>query len=104
MLGMDKAVDRLQQAIQNKETVLIVTDYDADGTMSCMVLSSMFRMLKYDMSKVHTHIPTRSEGYGFNTPCVDRGLEHGATLIITADIGVRDHVAVTYAKRKGLMW
>ena len=43
MLGMEKAVERLQQAIQNNETILIVTDYDADGTMSCMVLSSMFR-------------------------------------------------------------
>ena len=102
MLGMDKAVDRLQQAIQDEETVLIVTDYDADGTMSCLVLSSMFRMLEYDQSKIHTHIPTRSEGYGFNPPCVDRALEHGATLIITADIGVRDHVAVTYARENGI--
>ena len=66
MLGMERAVERFNRAIKNNETVLIVTDYDADGTMSCMVLSSMFRMLKYDMSKVHTHIPTRSEGYGFN--------------------------------------
>ena len=102
MLGMDKAVERLHQAIENNETILIVTDYDADGTMSCLVLSSMFRMLKYDPGKIHTHIPTRSEGYGFNPPCVDIALEHGATLIITADIGVRDHVAVTYAKEKGI--
>ena len=102
MLGMDRAVERLQRAIKNNETVLIVTDYDADGTMSCMVLSSMFRFLGADMSRVHTHIPTRSEGYGFNPPCVDRALQHGATLIITADIGVRDHIAVTYAKEKNI--
>ena len=102
MLGMEMAVDRLHQAIQNNETILIVTDYDADGTMSCLVLSSMFRMLKYDPDKIHTHIPTRSEGYGFNPPCVDIALEHGASLIITADIGVRDHVAVTYAKTNGI--
>ena len=102
MLGMDKAVERLQRAIKDNETVLIVTDYDADGTMSCMVLSSMFRFLGADMAKIHTHIPTRREGYGFNTPCVDRAVGHGATLIITADIGVRDHVAVTYAKEKGI--
>lgn len=102
MLGMERAVERLQRAITDNETVLIVTDYDADGTMSCMVLSSMFRFLGADMNKVHTHIPTRSEGYGFNPPCVDRALQHGATLIITADIGVRDHVAVTYAKEQNI--
>ena len=72
MLGMDRAVERLQRAIKQNETVLIVTDYDADGTMSCMVLSAMFRFLGADMRKVHTHIPTRSEGYGFNPPCVDQ--------------------------------
>jgi len=102
MLGMDKAVERLQRAIQDEETILIVTDYDADGTMSCLVLSSMFNMLKYDRTKIHTHIPSRKEGYGFNPPCVDLAKEKGASLIITADIGVRDHVAVTLAKKKGI--
>ncbi len=104
MLGMDKAVERIEKAIQNQETILLVTDYDADGTTSSMVLSSMFHALGYrhTPTKVHTHIPTRSEGYGFNPPCVDKAVQLGATLIITADIGVRDHKAVTYSNTKGI--
>ncbi len=102
MLGMDKAVERLLRAMENKETILIVTDYDADGTMSCLVLSSMFNLFRYDREKIHTHIPTRQQGYGFSPPCVDLALEKGASIIITADIGVRDHVAVTKAKEHGI--
>ena len=102
MLGMERAVQRVEKAIQTGEKILIVTDYDADGTMSSLVLSSMFQILGYDREKIATHIPTRTEGYGFNPPGVDKAKQFGATLIITADIGVRDHKTVALAKSEGI--
>ena len=103
MLGMDRAVQRIEQMVREQETVLLVTDYDADGTMSCTVLkSTLITLLKHDPDKVHTKIPTRKEGYGFNAPAVEMAVEIGATVIITADIGVRDHHAVTLAKSAGI--
>ena len=102
MLNMEAAVTRVQALIEQQEKVLIVTDYDADGTMSCTVLKSIFKILKLDTSKISTQIPTREEGYGFNAPAVDIAKEVEATVIITADIGVRDHQTVTMAKEAGI--
>ncbi len=102
MLNMEAAVSRIVRLVHDQEKVLIVTDDDADGTMSCTVLKSIFRILRYDMNNITTYIPTRTEGDGFNTPAVDIAQKVSATVIITADIGVRDHRTVTLAKKAGI--
>lgn len=102
MLGMDKAVPRLLKAIEEDECILIVTDYDADGTTSCLVLRSICALLGAKKEKLFTKITTRAEGYGFALYAVDYAKEIQANLIITADIGVRDHIAVNAAKELGI--
>lgn len=103
MLNMMTAVERIERMVRDGEKVLLVTDYDADGTTSCIVLkSTLITLLKHDKDKVFTKIPTRSEGYGFNKPAVEMAQAVGATVIITADIGVRDHQAVSLAKAAGI--
>ena len=103
MLGMERAVERILRLVRDQEKVLLVTDYDADGTTSCIVLkSTLITLMKHDRENIFTKIPTRTEGYGFNEPAVEMAKEVGATVIITADIGVRDHHAVSLAKAAGI--
>ena len=100
MKGMDIAVQRIEQAVQQNENVLLVTDYDVDGTMSCLVLRSICGFLGF--KNIHTYIPDRAEGYGFNKPAIKYAKENAIDLIITADIGVRDHKSVNLAKEMGI--
>jgi single-stranded-DNA-specific exonuclease len=101
MLGMAAALDRLERAIRDRERVRIITDYDVDGTTSSLILQAATRLRGLD--QVDYHIPDRfEEGYGFSVTAADRAADDGVSLIVTADIGVRDHAAVQRAKERGL--
>ncbi|WP_026693805.1 single-stranded-DNA-specific exonuclease RecJ [Peribacillus kribbensis] len=83
---MQKAVDRIRQAIENKEKILIFGDYDADGVSSTSILMITLRELG---AEVHYYIPNRfTEGYGPNIPAFQKAVEEGYTLIITVDTGI----------------
>ncbi len=102
IMGMEKAVERIRQAITNNERIRIVTDYDVDGTTSSLILQSTLRILGAG-PLLDYHIPNRfNEGYGFSTVAAQQAADDGIQLIITADIGVRDHAAVELAKTKGV--
>ncbi|MBT3224032.1 MAG: single-stranded-DNA-specific exonuclease RecJ, partial [Proteobacteria bacterium] len=101
MKGMDEAVARLEQALQRGEHVRIITDYDVDGTTSSLILQAALKLLSKDI-RVDHHIPNRfDEGYGFSTSAAKAAVNDGVNLIVTADIGVRDHAAVTMATQGG---
>jgi single-stranded-DNA-specific exonuclease len=101
MLGMDAATERLERAIRDRQRVRIITDYDVDGTTSSLILQAALRMRGLD--GVDYHIPDRfDEGYGFSAAAADRAADDGVALIVTADIGVRDHAAVARARERGL--
>jgi len=100
--GMDIALKRIRRAISEKERIRIVTDYDVDGTTSSLILQSTLRILGAG-ELLDYHIPNRfGEGYGFSVEAAQRAAEDGIQLIITADIGVRDHSAVEIAKSHGV--
>ena len=100
--GMDIALKRIRQAINAKERIRIVTDYDVDGTTSSLILQSTLRILGAG-DLLDYHIPNRfDEGYGFSVTAAKRAADDGIQLIITADIGVRDHEAVEVAKSHGV--
>lgn len=83
---MQKAVDRLRQAIETRETVAVYGDYDVDGiTSTCMITD----YLRSKGVRCHPYIPNRlEEGYGVNCDAI-RGLcEQRVTLIVTVDCGV----------------
>ena len=102
MKGMHRAVSRLQQAFRNRERIRIVTDYDVDGTTSSLVLQAAFRAFGHG-DLVDYHIPDRfSEGYGFSEHAAHKAVEDNIDLIVTADIGVRDHISVNAAVAGGV--
>lgn len=102
MLGMAAAVDRLRRAVRDRERVRIVTDYDVDGTTSSLLLQTTLRMLGM-REGLSYHIPDRfDEGYGFSVRAAQKAAADGVSLVITADIGVRDHAAVTAARSAGV--
>ena len=83
---MDKAVKRIQQAIEAKEPILIFGDYDADGVSSTTVIMMTLQELG---ANVQFYIPNRfTEGYGPNEPAFRYADETGINLIITVDTGI----------------
>ncbi len=100
MKDMDKAIERILQATNKKEKILVFGDYDVDGTTS---VACMFTFLK----KVHPHldfyIPHRyREGYGISKAGIDFAKENGFTLIISLDCGIKSVDLIGYAKELGI--
>lgn len=100
MKDMDKAVERIIQAIANKETILIYGDYDVDGTTAVTLvysfLSEFYPNLEY-------YIPDRyQEGYGISYLGIDYAAENNIALIIALDCGIKAIEKVTYATEKGI--
>ena len=108
MKDMDKAVERLHQAITQGEKILIYGDYDVDGTTA---VALMYRFLDKVIQEQGTksqdiidyYIPDRyTEGYGVSTQGIDYAAANGCGLIITLDCGIKAVEKVAYAKSKGI--
>ncbi|RYH76293.1 single-stranded-DNA-specific exonuclease RecJ [Flavobacteriaceae bacterium 144Ye] len=100
MKDMDKAVNRIEQALANNENILVYGDYDVDGTSSVALMSSY---LKTKTNQVATYIPDRyDEGYGVSFKGIDFAHDNEFSLIIALDCGVKAIDKVAYAKEKGI--
>ena len=100
MKDMDKAVSRIEAAIENNENILVYGDYDVDGTTSVALMSSY---LKTKTENVATYIPDRYvEGYGVSYKGIDFAEDNGFSLIIALDCGVKAIEKVAYAKGKSI--
>jgi single-stranded-DNA-specific exonuclease len=100
MKDMDKAIERIQLAQDNKEGVLIFGDYDVDGTTSVALAYSFFKD-KFD--KIDYYIPDRyREGYGISNAGIEYAKENGMSLIIALDCGIRSIDKVDYATSLGI--
>lgn len=100
MPDMQKAVDRIMKAIENKEKVIIYGDYDVDGITSTMVLKSF---LDENGLEVGYRIPNRlNEGYGLNMNAIKEIAEQGYNLIITVDCGISGIEETKYAYELGM--
>jgi len=100
MMDMDKAIERIDQAISNNEKILIYGDYDVDGTTA---VSLVYSFLKRQYEFVGYYIPDRHrEGYGISTIGIDWAKERNYTLIIALDCGIKAIDKVDYAKEKGI--
>jgi single-stranded-DNA-specific exonuclease len=96
MKDMDKAVERIIKAINNKEKILVFGDYDVDGTTA---VASMYSFLKKVHSSLEFYIPHRyKEGYGISKAGIDFAKENGFTLIISLDCGIKSADLIAYAK------
>jgi single-stranded-DNA-specific exonuclease len=100
MQDMGKAVSRLQQAIDQKETVMVYGDYDVDGTTSVSLLT---HFLRSQGLKVTPYIPDRyAEGYGLSKKGIDMAKAANITFMIALDCGVKAIDQVAYANTLGI--
>ena len=100
ILDMEKAVERIIQAINKQENVTIYGDYDVDGITSITVLKSY---LQDRGLEVNTYIPNRlDEGYGLNNNAIDKIAESGCELMITVDCGISAIDEIHYATSLGI--
>lgn len=82
---MDKAVNRINAAVENGEKILVYGDYDCDGITAA---SAVFTYLESMGADVSFYIPERSMGYGLNNAAIDSFSKRGVNLIITVDNGI----------------
>jgi len=100
LLGMDTAVDRIRQAIKNRDKVAVYGDYDVDGVTATALLVETLEDLG---AEVQGYIPNRfDEGYGLNSEALDHLAELGVRLVITVDCGIRSIDEVEHAREIGL--
>jgi single-stranded-DNA-specific exonuclease len=100
MKGMQRAVDRIQQAILNQERILIYGDYDVDGTTSVAVVYSFFKSIYNDLE---FYIPHRfREGYGVSKDGIQYAIDNQFSLIITLDCGIKSVALIHLAKQHGI--
>ncbi len=100
MKDMDKAVSRLEEAIDKKEKVIIYGDYDVDGTTS---VAMMYSFLKNRIENIEYYIPDRySEGYGISPKSINYAIENDFSLIVALDCGIKAVEKIADAKSRGL--
>ena len=100
MKDMDKAVERVEQAIAKQEKVLVYGDYDVDGTTS---VAMMYSFLKSRIEHIEYYIPDRySEGYGISPQSINYAIDNGFTLVIALDCGIKAVEKIADAKERGL--
>ena len=97
--NMEDAVDRIMDAIEEKEKVLIFGDRDVDGITSVTLLYETFSELGMD---VDWKIPIGDECYGLSCEAVDQHVANGGTLIVTVDCGISNFKEIEYAREKGV--
>jgi len=95
MKDMDKAIDRINDAITNKEHILVYGDYDVDGTTA---VSLVYTFLKTISGNIFYYIPDRyKEGYGISTAGIQWAKDNGYSLIIALDCGIKSNDKIDFA-------
>ncbi len=100
MKDMDKAINRINAAVENKEKVMVFGDYDVDGTTAVSLVYTFLKSLSGDIAH---YIPDRyKEGYGISTQGIDFAKANGYTLIIALDCGIKSVDKIDYANSLGV--
>lgn len=100
MDGMEKAVKRIQKAIDTKEYIWVYGDYDVDGTASTAML---IHFLREQGTRVDYYIPDRfSEGYGVSCEGIGQAHQAGVSLILCVDSGITSVQPIEYSQSLGI--
>ncbi len=100
MKDIDKGIERIHYAIENREKIVVYGDYDVDGVTS---VCTLYLYLKEKGADIDYYIPNRTgEGYGVSTSALDTIFQTNAKLIITVDTGITANQEVVYAKEHGV--
>ena len=101
MKDMDRAVERIERAVKNHETVMIYGDYDVDGTTAVALVYKFLSQIGH--KNLLFYIPDRYvDGYGISIRSIDHAVRKGVTLVIALDCGIKAVEKVAYAKEKGV--
>lgn len=97
---MDRAVERLQRAVEDGEPIVIYGDYDVDGVTATAILYEYLTNLG---AQVRCKLPLRSEGgYGLNKAALKKLADKGYSLVVTVDNGISAVEEAVYAKELGI--
>ena len=97
---MTLAVDRLWDAVDHQEQVVVYGDYDVDGVTATVLLVQVLQQLG---ANARAYIPNRfDEGYGVNNDALDDLAAQGARLVVTVDCGIRSPLEALHARQLGL--
>lgn len=97
---MDKAVARINHAIERNQSVAVYGDFDADGVCATVLMTQALEALG---ARVLPYIPNREdEGYGVNRQALQRLEQLGIKLVVTVDCGIRSVAEVISANQIGL--
>ena len=100
MKDMKSATDRIKEAINNKEKILIYGDYDVDGVASTALLTNFLRQ---KTNNIFPYIPDReTEGYGVSVNGIKKAIKKQVSLIISIDCGIKALKEVEYAKKNNI--
>ena len=100
MTGMKAAVDRLEAAIERKESILIYGDYDVDGTTAIVILKTAIELCG---GTADFHVPHRiRDGYDMRDDVIETAAAAGIRLIISVDMGIRAFAPAETARRLGV--
>jgi single-stranded-DNA-specific exonuclease len=100
MSGLQSAVDRIEAAIERKETILIYGDYDVDGTMAVIILKTAIELCG---GTTDFHVPHRiREGYDMRDDVIERAAAAGIRLIVSVDMGIRAFAPAETAHNLGV--
>ncbi|WP_286755313.1 MULTISPECIES: single-stranded-DNA-specific exonuclease RecJ [Roseivirga] len=100
MKDMDRAVNRLTEAIGNEEGILIYGDYDVDGTTA---VATFYGFLSRFYNKLEYYIPDRyKEGYGVSEAGIRYAAQNNYSLIVTLDCGIKAYEKIQLAKELGI--
>ena len=103
MKDMDKAVERLHRAVENKERICVYGDYDVDGITAVSLVYIFLEKLLSDSDNLGFFIPDRYiDGYGLSKRGIDYAYENNVSLMIVLDCGIKAVEEVLYAKEKGI--
>ena len=102
MKDMDRAVERVEQAVRNQEKIMVYGDYDVDGTTAVALVYKFLRHIGH--KNLSFYIPDRyAEGYGISRKGIDHAAARkGVSLVIALDCGIKATEKVVYAKSKGV--
>ena len=100
MKDMDKAIFRIEKALENDERILIYGDYDVDGTTA---VALVYSFLQKRTKNISFYIPDRnSEGYGISFKAIDYAADNEIALVIALDCGIKDVKKISYANSKNI--
>ncbi len=100
LADMEKAVERLLRAIENREKIVVYGDYDSDGVTACALLCKLFRALGHP---AEPYLPDRvEEGYGLSEAFILQAKREGVNVVVTVDCGVSDYTEVSALQESGI--